>query len=253
MLKNIGTFRKFSVSIELSNFNKKCANCLINKGTLRELHVDIGNVHFIEHLKQSASLLARIAVTSPNVSKVDSSSFDVPDFCDQFLKTLSRLKQKYLIIGKLAISEEITKCFNWTPLIRTIKLTFIGPLSEYFIDYIHYNFDAKLVQVLEFDGVLPSSMYFVLKIFGSTLRHLAIKSYEHSLDRREPQTLNIYRVLSSTQKLETFEFSIPLRLESKTNHGIQVKSFENMTKFKVIHNAKLFIFNLEKYLRRWKS
>jgi hypothetical protein len=214
-------------------FNKKCADSLINMGCLRELHLDIINLN--ENLQRSANLLARIAERSPNLSKLNSPSFEDPHFCNHFLFALSKIKQKYLIIGKLTIRQFPVFC--WPPLICTNNLTLIGPLQENFVTEICSTFGAEHVQVLEFDGVLPSSMYPVMEAFGPSLRHFVIKSSEHSLDRRETQTLNLYRVLASTRKLETFDFAIPLRLETNPRCGLGVKHFKNMFDFKV--NCKI--------------
>lgn len=221
-----------SFAISSSDFTKRSANCLINMGSLRELHMDVHNLYRTEELQKSANLLARIAGRSPNLSKLNSSLFDDPTFCCNFLLVLSKIKQNNLIIGKLTISQ--FPVFFWPKLIRINKLTLIGPFKEDFVNTICTKFDAEHVEVLEFDGVLPSNMYPVLDTFGPSLRHLVIKSSEHSLDRRETQTLNLYRVLASTRKLETFDFSIPLRLESNAKCGLQFKHFENMTDFKVM-------------------
>jgi hypothetical protein len=200
-------------------------------GCLRELHVDVNYFQLDKDLQNSAHLLARIAKRAPKITKLNSSLFDDPEFCRQFLLVISKIILKHLIIGKFTLIEFPDFC--WPELIRTNKLTLIGTFKESFVSEICTYFDAEHIQVLEFDGVLPNCMYPVMETFGPSIRHLVIKSTEHSLDRRETQTLNLYRVLASTRKLETFDFAIPLKLESYAKYDLQLNHFENMTDFKV--------------------
>jgi hypothetical protein len=198
---------------------------------LRELNVDVNCLHLDKDLQNSAHLLARIAERAPNILRLNSSLFDDPNFCRHFLLFLGKINLKHLIIGKLTIIEFPDFC--WPELICTNKLTLIGTFKESFVSVICANFDAEHIQVLEFDGVLPHCMYPVMEAFGPSIRHLVIKSTEHSLDRRETQTLNLYRVLASTRKLETFDFAIPLKLQSNAKYGLRLNHFEYMTDFKV--------------------
>jgi hypothetical protein len=210
-------------------------------GSLRELDLHVDNLNLDEYAQKSAILLADIAERSPHLSKLDSTFFDDTDFCSHFLHALSKRKPISLVLGKLTLSQ--FPFFCWPDVIRTNELTLIGPLEETFVSKICANIDARHLLDLDFDGVLPSCIYPVVEALGPSLRDLGIKTSNNSLDRRELQTLNLYRVLALTRRLETFDFAIPLRLTgSNANYDLGVQHFKNMTEFKVTFASKINTF-----------